>query len=61
VAELGLLLRDSDYKADADYHHVIQQASSAKGGDEQGYRAEFIRLSQYCQNLGRIKPQGVCG
>jgi len=51
VAELGLLLRHSNYKADADYTHLIEQATSAKGDDEQGYRAEFIRLANIARTL----------
>jgi len=51
IAELGLLLLHSGHKADANYNHVIQQASSAKGSDEQGYRAEFIRLANIARTL----------
>ncbi|MGB0883026.1 MAG: YfbK domain-containing protein, partial [Vicingaceae bacterium] len=44
VAEFGLLLRNSKHKANASFKHVIALAKSSKGADENGYRAEFIRL-----------------
>jgi len=44
VAEFGLLLRNSKYKAQSSYNQVIQLAKKSKGVDENGYRAEFIRL-----------------
>lgn len=44
VVEFGLLLRDSEYKHDASYDHVIERAELALGVDEFGYRTEFIEL-----------------
>ena len=44
IAEFGLLLRDSKHKAQASYEQVIKLAKNSKGVDENGYRAEFIRL-----------------
>lgn len=44
VAEFGLLLRQSEYKRDANYEQVILMAQAAKGKDTEGYRAEFINL-----------------
>jgi len=44
VAQFGLLLRDSEHKAEASYPNVLALARGAKGADEHGYRAEFIRL-----------------
>ncbi|HDP95523.1 MAG TPA: DUF3520 domain-containing protein [Candidatus Aminicenantes bacterium] len=44
VAEWGLLLRDSPFKADADYAAVAKRAREARGEDPYGYREEFIRL-----------------
>lgn len=51
VAEFGLLLHNSEYKAEADYDQLIQRAKAAKGKDEEGYRAEFIRLAEKAQLL----------
>ena len=44
VVEFGLLLRNSEYKHDANYDHVIERASTVLGEDMYGYRAEFIEL-----------------
>ena len=46
VAELGMLLRNSEYKQQASYSALIARAKAAKGGDDEGYRAEFIRLAE---------------
>jgi Ca-activated chloride channel family protein len=55
VAEFGLLLRHSEYKADANFDQVIQRAKAAKGADSEGYRAEFIRLVEKAQLLEQEK------
>ncbi len=44
VAEFGLLLRDSKFKANSSYKHVISLAKENKGKDADGNRAEFIKL-----------------
>jgi Ca-activated chloride channel family protein len=44
VAEFGLLLRDSKYKANASYDSVLIRAQAARGQDSEGYRSEFIQL-----------------
>ncbi|MBX2846225.1 MAG: VWA domain-containing protein, partial [Saprospiraceae bacterium] len=44
VAQFGLLLRDSEFKGQASYDAVIELAKKSKGDDEEGYRAEFIKL-----------------
>jgi Ca-activated chloride channel family protein len=46
VAEFGMLLRDSEFKGESNYLQVIELAKGAQGKDENGYRAEFIRLVQ---------------
>ena len=44
VAGFGMLLRESEFKGNMDYNHVLALARGSKGRDEDGYRAEFIRL-----------------
>lgn len=44
VAEMGMLLRSSAFKGEANFDQVIRLAKGARGQDEEGYRAEFIRL-----------------
>lgn len=51
IAEFGLLLRQSNFKGNANYEHIIATARSAKGNDEEGYRAEFIKLVKMAQLL----------
>lgn len=46
VAEFGMLLRQSDFKQQASFAHVIQTASRAMGTDREGYRSEFIKLAK---------------
>lgn len=51
VAEFGMLLRDSKFKGSSDFKSVMALAKSAKGKDEEGYRAEFIRLVEIAELL----------
>lgn len=53
VAEFGLLLRNSQYKENSDYKHVIALAENAKGDDKEGYRAEFINLVKTASSLDK--------
>ena len=41
-----MILRDSKFRGTATTADVISLASSARGDDPDGYRAEFIRLVQ---------------
>jgi Ca-activated chloride channel family protein len=45
VAEFGMLLRDSEHKGKASYRAVAARARSFRGADPDGYRAEFIKLT----------------
>ena len=51
VAEFGLLLRNSEFKGNANYEQLIEQAKNAKAEDDEGYRAEFIRLLKIAEAL----------
>ncbi|MCX7002030.1 MAG: von Willebrand factor type A domain-containing protein [bacterium] len=51
VAEFGLLLRDSQFKGTASFNEVLERARGAKGADNDGYRAEFIRLVEQAELL----------
>jgi Ca-activated chloride channel family protein len=46
VAGYGMLLRNSAFKQNADFKQLIKMAKEAKGTDDNGYRAEFIRLAE---------------
>jgi Ca-activated chloride channel family protein len=51
VAEYGMLLRNSRFKQNSQFDQLIAMAKSAKGKDDEGYRAEFIRLAESTKNL----------
>ncbi len=53
VAGFGMMLRESKHKNDMTYNDVIRLAKASKGDDEQGYRAEFIRLVEQAEMLDR--------
>jgi Ca-activated chloride channel homolog len=44
VVEFGMLLRDSEYKGNSSVENILGLAKESKGKDENGYRAEFIKL-----------------
>ena len=51
VAEYGMLLRNSEFKGQSSYLQALTLARGARGADEQGYRAEFIKLLEVSQIL----------
>ncbi|HCC51393.1 MAG TPA: hypothetical protein DEQ30_04495, partial [Porphyromonadaceae bacterium] len=55
VAMMGLLLRDSKYKADATYDKLIEQAGLGLDNDDLGYRREFIRLAGTAKSMSGKK------
>ncbi len=44
VAALGMILEHSPFSGDFDFKQVLTLAKEARGADDEGYRAEFIRL-----------------
>jgi Ca-activated chloride channel homolog len=46
VAAFGMLLRESDYVRNFTYDEVVSLAQSARGKDEEGYRAEFVNMAK---------------
>ena len=51
VAEFGMLLRNSQFKQRSNYDQVIAIAGNARGRDEDGYRAEFVRIAEIARSL----------
>jgi len=51
IAEFGLILRNSQYKEEASMEDVIAMAKDARGEDEEGYRAEFLKLVKLADSL----------
>lgn len=44
VAGFAQLLKDGKYLQDWDYDDALELAQANKGGDEYGYRTEFVQL-----------------
>ncbi len=59
VAELGLLLRDSEFKGTASYGQVLDAARGSKGQDAWGYRQEFIELAEKARSLSGSAGGGI--
>ncbi|MEQ9090820.1 MAG: von Willebrand factor type A domain-containing protein [Balneola sp.] len=51
VASFGMLLRDSKFKGSSSFEMVQQLAKESKGVDENGYRAEFIKIVELAELL----------
>ena len=56
VAGYGMLLRQSEFKGAATWKQVISLAREHRGRDEDGYRAEFIRLADLAAALSPTPP-----
>lgn len=55
VAEFGMLLRNSAYKEGSSWQQVKGLAQGATGADDNGYRHEFIQLSEKAAALSLTK------
>ena len=53
VAAFGMLLNHSRFQGDFNFEKTAALAKTARGRDEEGYRAEFIRLVETCQLLAK--------
>ena len=58
VVEFALLMKDSAHKGSASFDAVIKRARAAKGRDDDGWRAEFIRLVETAELLKAPRPHG---
>jgi Ca-activated chloride channel family protein len=57
VAEFGMVLRNSEFKGSSSLEQAISLAGGARGEDEDGYRAEFIRLMKTVRDLKLISER----
>jgi Ca-activated chloride channel family protein len=55
VAELGLLLRDSQYQTGASFEALAARARKFRGSDVDGDRAEFIKLVEVASSLKTLQ------
>jgi Ca-activated chloride channel family protein len=53
VAEFGMLLRKSEFKQQASFDNAWTLAKDALGSDEEGYRAEFLKLLKNARSLAK--------
>ena len=51
VAEFGLILRNSKYRANASYENALKNARQSIGKDTYGYRSELITLIEKAQRI----------
>jgi Ca-activated chloride channel family protein len=56
VAQMGLLLRNSSFKQQASYTSVLSLANGAIGTDKEGYRKEFVQLTQSAMTIAKKTP-----
>jgi Ca-activated chloride channel family protein len=57
VSEFGMILRNSEFKGNSTLEEAAKLAKSARGVDEEGYRAEFIRLIDTAKGLGILSDK----
>ena len=55
VASFGMLLRNSAYKGDVNYHFIKKLAEKSLGEDVDGYRKEFIQLVDMASGISSRK------
>lgn len=53
VAELGMLLRGSDFKQQSNFKQLIARAKGALGEDRERYRSEFISMAENAELLSK--------
>ena len=54
VAMFGMILKDSDYKGEANLEYVLELSESNLGEDEFGYREEFVQLVENAKRLNHF-------
>lgn len=59
LAELGMLLNDSEYKGDASYDSVIELAREGTGEDELGFRTEFLHIADMLRYVDKYRAPEI--
>jgi Ca-activated chloride channel family protein len=59
VAGFGMLLRHSPNSGSLTWDDVLSLARDARGADEDGYRADFIRLAEIARSLDRQVARAI--
>ena len=55
VAEVGMLLRDSQYAPAANFDAAIARARAFRENDVDGYRTEFVKLAEVAASLKKLQ------
>jgi Ca-activated chloride channel family protein len=58
VAAFGQRLRGEPQLADYGYERIAEIANTARGADQEGYRAEFVKLVRMAESLGQAGTMG---
>jgi Ca-activated chloride channel family protein len=57
VAEFGMILRSSEFKGSSNLESAINLAASSRDEDDEGYRAEFIRMMKTVKEMRLISDK----
>ncbi|HLJ10208.1 MAG TPA: VWA domain-containing protein, partial [Planctomycetaceae bacterium] len=59
VAAFGMILRNSQFRGEANFDMVLKLAQEAKGADRGGHRQEFMSLVAAAKSLCTVEPAGA--
>ncbi len=51
IAQLAMVLKDSEYKGESSFESLLELAKKGKGRDENGYRAEYLRIVSLAKDI----------
>lgn len=51
IAQLAMILKNSEFKGGSNFDDLLGLARAGKGSDENGYRAEYIRIASLAKDL----------
>ncbi len=57
VSEFGMILRNSEFKGSSTLQTAIDLANGARGTDEDGYRAELVRLMKTVREMKLVSER----
>jgi Ca-activated chloride channel family protein len=55
VAEIGMLIRDSQHVPAASFENAIARARKFREADDEGYRLEFVKLAEVAASLKQLR------
>ena len=55
IAEIGMLIRDSQYAPAAAFDAAIARARRFREADDEGYRMEFVKLAEVAASLKKLQ------